>query len=283
MGWPRYLKGVLLGFGGLLAVAYGFIVVMNPYGHLPWRPFGAHVIMDINQRFQYPSIVRSKTFDSVVIGTSTSRLLDPDRLDAKLGGRFANLAMNSGLAWEQYRLARLFLENQAQPRTLLIALDWVWCDQRADVDRITERGFPDWMYDANPWNDWLYILNPRTLEFAGRLALYRLGLKPARIPANGFEVFVPPESAYDANKAQGLIWQGRSREIKAVTPPYAASAEDLQAWKFPALAWLEELAAAIHARPRLRAACAWIAGGRARSDLQGAHLGDGQAPRRGAD
>ena len=58
---------------------------MNPYGHLPWHAFGAHAIMDINQRFQYPAIIRSGDFNSVVIGTSTSRLLDPDRLDAKLG------------------------------------------------------------------------------------------------------------------------------------------------------------------------------------------------------
>src|SRR5262249_16598930 len=150
----------------LLAIAYGFIVVMNPYGHLPLRIFGAHVIMDINQRFQYPAIVRSGLFDSVVIGTSTSRLLDPERLAARFGGRFANMAMNDARAWEEYRLARLFLDHQPQPKTLLIGLDWVWCAQNADTDRVTTRGFPEWMYDENPWNDWLYILNPRTLEFA---------------------------------------------------------------------------------------------------------------------
>jgi hypothetical protein len=70
-----------------------------------------------------------------------------------------------------------------------------------------------------------------------------LGLKPARLAANGFSVFVPPESAYDAVKAENYLWQGRSREIKAVIPAYAPSNEDLQSWKFPAIAWLDELLA----------------------------------------
>jgi hypothetical protein len=243
IGWAQFLKVVLLGLGGLLAFVYGFIVLINPYGHLPWRVLGAHVIMDTNQRFQYPAIARSQLFNSVVIGTSSARLLDPDRLDAALGGRFANLSMNAARAWEQYRLARLFLAHQPRLKTLLMALDWVWCDQRADVDRITVRGFPEWLYDENPWNDWIYLLNPPTIEFAGRLALYRLGLKPARLAANGFSVFVPPESAYDAVKAENYLWQGRSREIKAVIPAYAPSNEDLQSWKFPAIAWLDELLA----------------------------------------
>src|SRR5947199_4219350 len=109
--WDRFLRQTLLTFGGLLAFAYAFILLLNPYGHLPWHPFGAHVIMDINQRFQYPAIARSRLFDSAVIGTSSSRLLDPDRLDAALGGRFANLAMNAARSWEQYQLARLFLHH----------------------------------------------------------------------------------------------------------------------------------------------------------------------------
>ncbi len=244
IGWGQFLKIAVGCLAGLLTIAFGFIVLMNPYGHLPIHVFGAHVIMDINQRFQYPAIVRSGVFDSAVIGTSTSRLLDPDQLDAKLGGRFANLAMNDARAWEQYRLARLFLRHQPRPRVLLFALDEAWCRANADVARVTTRGFPEWLYDESRWNDWLYLLNPRTLEFAGRVAGYRLGLKPPRIPANGFEVFVPPESAYDPVKVEKALWQGGPRQIVPQTPAYVASAEELRSWRFPALAWLEELLAA---------------------------------------
>lgn len=248
--WNQFLRITLGGLVVLLVSAFGFILMMNPYGHLPWHVFGKHVIMDINQRYQYPAIVRSGAFDSAVIGTSTSRLLDPDRLDAVFGGRFANLAMNDARAWEQYRLALLFVKKQPRTRVLLIGLDYVWCAADADVNRITARGFPEWLYDDKPWNDWLFLLNPRTLEFAGRLTAHRLGLKPARIPFNGFEVFVPPESSYDPIKVEKLIWNGRPKEIRPLVPAYAASAEDLHTWKFPALAWLDEIFAATPADAR---------------------------------
>jgi hypothetical protein len=244
IGWDQFLKTTLGGLAGLLALALGLVVLMNPYGHLPLRVFGAHAIMDSNQRFQYPAIARSGAFDSAVIGTSTSRLLDPDRLDAGLGGHFANLAMNAARAWEQYRLARLFLDYQPKPKTLLIALDGVWCDQKADTDRVTPRGFPEWLYDKNPWNDWLYLLNLDTLEFSGRMAAHRLGLRPPRIPANGFEVFVPPATAYDPIKAQHNLQKAAPAPILPTTPPYAVTEEDIRSWRYPALDWLDELLAA---------------------------------------
>jgi hypothetical protein len=89
--WPRFLRTALASLAIALALAVGLIAGMNPYGNLPVRAFGAHVIMDTNDRFQYPAIVRSRRFDSVVLGSSTARLLDPARLEAAFGGRFANL------------------------------------------------------------------------------------------------------------------------------------------------------------------------------------------------
>jgi hypothetical protein len=249
--WRRFLCSAVLTAGGLLAAIYIFIVLMNPFGHLPLRPFGPHAIMDINQRFQYPAIARAGIYDSIVIGTSSARLLDPDRLDAVLGGRFANLAMNAALAWEQTQLAHLFLRHEPRPKTLLLALDQVWCAGDADIHRITDRGFPEWMYDEVPWNDWHPLLNWRTLEIAGRLLLHRLGLKPERMGRNGFEVFVPPETAYDAPKAAKKIWALRPHGVAPVTPSHVATEQETRSWRFPALVWLDGLLAAAPAGTRL--------------------------------
>ena len=43
IGWGQFLKIALGGLAGLLAVVFGFIVLMNPYGHLPWQVLGKHV------------------------------------------------------------------------------------------------------------------------------------------------------------------------------------------------------------------------------------------------
>src|SRR3712207_6914903 len=51
-------------------------------------------IMDINQRFMYPQIVRSGRFDAAVFGTSTVRLPDPRKLGRAFGARVANLGLD---------------------------------------------------------------------------------------------------------------------------------------------------------------------------------------------
>ena len=240
--WTLFLSTTLACMAIALALAVGLIAVINPYGNLPVRVFGPHVIMDTNDRFQYPAIVRSRLFNSAVIGSSTSRLLDPERLEAVLGGRFANLAMNDGRAWEQTQLASLFLSTEPQPKTILFGLDWVWCAGDADAARTSpSQIFPQWIYDDNPWNDVPNLLNGRALETALRQLGYRLGLLPARFPANGFDVFVPPEAAYDAGKARRYIWRGRPHVLAPATPAYVPNEAERQAWSYPALAWLEDL------------------------------------------
>jgi hypothetical protein len=201
--------------------------------------------MDGNQRFQYPSVIRSGRYDSIAIGTSTARLLDPALLDKEIGGRFANLAMNSAMAWEQYRLADLFLRETHTRGSLLVGLDHVWCREDADTVRITKRGFPKWMYDDNPWNDLPYLLNTKAVVIAVRQLGYYLGIKEVRLDANGFRVFTPPDDSYDAAKAQQKIWGGPPRKITPVSPPYVPNASDTSAWRYPALAWLEEIVAQI--------------------------------------
>jgi hypothetical protein len=49
--WPRFLRTALASLAMVLALAVGLIAVMNPYGNLPVRAFGAHVIMDTNDGY----------------------------------------------------------------------------------------------------------------------------------------------------------------------------------------------------------------------------------------
>src|SRR5690349_6903202 len=87
---------------------YAFVVLLDPYGLRagPDRPSGP--IMDVNQRYMYPQIVRSGRYDAAVFGTSTIRLLDPRRLREAFGARFANFGLNAGTPWEQVQIASLF-------------------------------------------------------------------------------------------------------------------------------------------------------------------------------
>ena len=41
MSWAAFLQRFLLVFGGTLVSAFALIVLMNPFGNLPLRAFGA--------------------------------------------------------------------------------------------------------------------------------------------------------------------------------------------------------------------------------------------------
>ncbi|MBM3544307.1 MAG: hypothetical protein FJX44_07380 [Alphaproteobacteria bacterium] len=241
LGWRRFVLVTLGGFAVILALLAVFILLMNPYGNLPRILFSEHAITDINQRFQYPALVRSDRYDSAVIGASDARLLHPDALEKVFGGNFANFAMNAGLAHEQYRLADLFMREVKAPRTLLLALDHVWCDDKADQEIVTFRGFPEWMYDADWRNDLPYMLNAKAVEISGRRLRQALGFAEARF-LDGYEVFTPPENEYDAAKAKAKLWGKQGPEArKAQVARYTVSSQRRASWQFPALVWLDEI------------------------------------------
>ena len=125
--WERFCLTLAAAAASSAAAIFLFVLAVDPYGLRvgPGRPPAP--IMDLNQRFMYPQIVRSGRYDSAVFGTSTVRLLDPQRLDALFGARFANLGLNAGTPWEQIQLARLLLGHVRQPKVLIFGLDLPWC------------------------------------------------------------------------------------------------------------------------------------------------------------
>jgi hypothetical protein len=231
VAWRRF-AGLLLGTAAAMGlVVLAFVTILDPYGlrAAPGRAPGP--IMDLNQRFMYPQVVRGGAYDAAVFGTSTARLLDPQGLDRAFGGRFANLAMNAATPWEQTQLARLFL-TRAPAKAVLFGLDAPWCEAQADVKRLTFRPFPPWLYREPPdWTAPFRQWNQQSVEIAGRVLLHALGRMPVRIRGDGYEVFTPPEASYDAARAAAHI-HGDGTAPDGQT--------DLGA-PFPALPWLDEL------------------------------------------
>jgi hypothetical protein len=230
-------------FAGALAFLYLFVLLIDPYDIVPLSLPLDRRIVSINQRYMYPQIARSGRFDSLLTGTSTAQLIDPRSLNGPFVGRFANLAMDSMRAWEQMQIVDLFSRANGPPNNLIIALDSVWCERDADRERITFRGFPDWLYDDNEWNDYLYLLNVGTIEIAVRQLGYQLGLYRERVRYDGFRVFTPPEASYDAARARQHLWKGRTPHQRPQNLPPPLSADERQELKFPALAWLEAILA----------------------------------------
>jgi hypothetical protein len=237
--WRHFAAVFLRVFWGGAAIIFLIILLVDPYHVVPFSLPIERGIVSISQRHMYPQIVRSRRYDSLIIGTSTSRLLNPELLDKPFGVRFANMAMNAMTAWEQMQMVDLFIRTVGPPKVMILGLDTVWCDQEADKHR-TFYGFPEWLYDDNPWNDYLYLFNTATAEITGREIGYQFGLYRARLRKDGYGVFVPPEGQYDFAKAQRLIWGSGGPRAVSDAPPPTLPPQERDALKFPALAWLDD-------------------------------------------
>ncbi|GAU85112.1 hypothetical protein BIWAKO_05056 [Bosea sp. BIWAKO-01] len=234
----------------LVLLIFGFIAVMDPFGSRLAAGQAARPLMDINQRYMYPQLVRSGAFDAAIFGTSTMRLLDPAVLSKGLDVRMANLAMNAATPWEQVQIAELFARKSATPKAVIWGIDTTWCEPDATepAKRLTPRPFPPWLYDEARWNDWPKLINLTTLEIAGRLLAYKLGYLPERIRRDGYEVFTPPEETYDLARARFHLFQnygGTAPDLTPIAPATEVAAKERDGWRFPALDWLDTALAAL--------------------------------------
>ena len=231
--WRRFSRDALGAtlLAGLAIVA--FIAAADPYGLRagPGHPPGP--IVDTNQRLSYPALARGGDFDAAVFGTSTARLLDPVSLDAALGARFANLAVNAATPDEQMRLAALFLARRPV-KAVLFGLDAPWC--AAHPAARTSHAFPDWLYEEGaPWGVFRQA-NLRGLTAAVNAVQVRFGHGRPRIRGDGYGVFTPPEASYDAARASAHIAAGSGDPNAPSDPPEAP---------FPALDALDAVLASL--------------------------------------
>ena len=236
-GWARLVWTTTLVAGALATGLFGLVLALDPYGTRAGPGRAPTPIMEVNQRLMYPQLARSGLFDSAVFGTSTVRLLEPVRLAASFGGRFANLGMNGATPWEQLRMAELFLRHVPAPATIVMGLDRSWCDGEADREgkRLTFRSFPEWLFDEDPSNDVAGAFSLHALELAGRVALNRLGIMRERVRGDGYENFLPPDIRYDPVRARRHILDPTEHGTD-LAPPVPASDGRLG---FPAIRWLE--------------------------------------------
>lgn len=212
------------------------ILLVDPYGNIPFSLPLDRAPVSTNQRFAYPTLARAARFDSAVIGSSTVRLLDPSRLDAASDARFVNLAMNSATAYEQMRIHELFLRHHADARAVIIGIDDSWCRRESVIERYTFRQFPEWMYDENPWNDLLYMFNDKALENTVRLLELLSGKRSPKYETNGYRDFTLDFGTWDARAVSARLYpKGRpaARRVPAIEPE--ASRPE---WRFAAHALL---------------------------------------------
>jgi hypothetical protein len=250
--WRSYLVTLIVGsLLSFLAMA-ALIVAVDPWKALPAALPIERLVSSDNQRQLYPMLLRTRSFDSFVFGSSTGMLIDPDRLNEGLGGRFINLSLTDGHAWEQLELLRLVLSRNPEPRTLLFTIDWVWCVPDLTRTETQIRRFPLWIYRDVSWSNLWRVLNVEALSHSVRTLRYFVGNYRPTIRANGYWAFTPREASYNLETARTKIYgQGPRAPQPPVVPPEVVSDADRSAWSFPALDRLDGMLARLPAATRV--------------------------------
>lgn len=203
--WRRFFLSYIASAAGLGAFVYAFIFIIDPFDTLAFSPNFDRAPIASNARYSFPALARSPRFDSVIIGTSTSRELQPAVLNPLFDARFANLAMNSALPYEQNRLLTLFARHHPDAKAALIGIDDSQCVTGETYEKYTPRPFPEWMYDENPWNDFAEMFNLHAVEQAGRQFGVLTGLHKPFFGRDGYTNFLPDESRYDLAKVRRIL------------------------------------------------------------------------------
>jgi hypothetical protein len=241
MSGTRFLQTLIASLVVLVMSVYMLILLVDPYQNVPFSLAFERAPISTNQRFAYPALARDPGFDSVVIGSSTLRLLNPDNLNALTHARFANLAMNSATAYEQMRMHELFVRHHPRAKHVIIGIDDSWCRRATSYEKYTFREFPEWMYDDNRWNDLLYMFNDKALENTVRLLEFVSGHRTAKYETDGYRNFTTDFGAYDLDSVRARLYpQGRpqTRRIPNVVPEHRHPG-----WTFAAHALLEVMLA----------------------------------------
>lgn len=198
-------------------------------------------MMTAEQRVLYPGLLRRARFDSIVVGNSTSMLIDPMRLSDLLGGRFANLAIADGYPWEQQWIVRLFLRETPRPKTIVFGIGWTWCVENDEPLPNQIERFPTWLYQEFDWRDLGKILNRDHLRHARRSVVGYVRSKEPALRDDGYWDFTGGDQYYVLDTALTKIWPHGRTETGPVVPPAAVPPDAVGSWRFPAVERFERL------------------------------------------
>ena len=235
MTWKDFAKILFVSTAASVVGLYLFVLLVDPYDVLRFSLPLERGPASQNQRYSYPALARDPQFDSLVIGNSTVAMLRPDKLNQVFGGRFVNLSINDGIAIEQARMLDLFARNHGRIETAIFGIDMAWCQVEADYRRASIWPFPQWLYDADPWNDLVNHFDLPAVENAARQLAIAVGLRPPLYDLDGYNPFLPPPEDYDLSRVRHKIYGDAGPRVRPVMePPVEVSESELATWTFAA-------------------------------------------------
>ena len=169
--WRRFAILFVDVFAAVVGIAYGFIILVDPYDSGRFASFGlrspydastnqvadltgsippsvaAFGDTDTSQRTSNVALGRSPRFNAAIFGNSHGQLLSPQRLSRATGLSFVQLTVPGSNVREQLAMMHWFITHHPDVGAMVLALDERWCVTDPALPLRTP--FPFWLYSDN--------------------------------------------------------------------------------------------------------------------------------------
>lgn len=152
---------VIGGTAGLLSLIAVLTIMIDPFlhYHLPLKGL-EYPLLD--ERYQNDGIARHYTYNAVITGTSMTQNFKPSEFDALFTGTETVKIAFSGASYKEVNdnILRM-LKHNSEVKYILRSLDGTLLNMPAEED--TYEGYPEYLFDENPFNDVEYLLNKEVI------------------------------------------------------------------------------------------------------------------------
>ena len=237
--WRRQL---LLG-GAILAASCAavllLIAIVDPYGIFPIAPHLDRRSVSSNRNFSVAGLARKRDYDSAIVGSSIINEFRPGDLDVAIGGRFVNLSIWGGNAWQQSLAAEAFSRNHPDARTMLVGLDNFWCVGGGTPNPPAAQFRPR-MYDSSALRALLALFGTVALSATWEELDYLSGRAQSRVGPDGYESYLPPVDQFVPSQVRNRIYgDPAGKPVPELDPEQIR--QQISAMKLPNMVYLNDI------------------------------------------
>lgn len=230
----KWNRMVLLGTVGILFVVALITFVIDPYLHYR-KPSGILQYPLKEERYINDGIARNYTYEAMITGTSMAQNFKASQMEELWQEKTVKTAYSGATFHELKKSMERAISYNPDLKYILCSLDGSRINHDAFSD--SYEGYPEYLYDNNPFNDVKYLLNKDVIPTTIAVVNYtRAGNKTTSMDAYGswsqykvygkeaVEATVVPKQAAAENVSFTLEDEARVREN--VTENYLKLAQD---------------------------------------------------------
>lgn len=175
-----FAKVFILCFAAISFVVFITVIAADPFNFFDLQPASRVITMtpfkshnSLNDRYTANSMIKSQKYDSAILGSSVSFIIEAKKFNILGDSNFANLSMRAALPYEQLLVANRFAESVSDIKYMMFFLTDPWCRGDEDPTALRERGgpiqnedFPLWLLDGNSWNNVFHIFHLKAFRYS---------------------------------------------------------------------------------------------------------------------